>query len=284
MEQNGVHIVNGVKVPPFVTQERLDKLKDFPLFPDDIWIVTYPKTGTTWTSQIIKLIQNGGKDNGQRVTTSVPWMEALDYYPEINLEQLPTPRVLRSHFSYDLMPCGLPNKASGRYIYVIRNPKDVAVSFFHHSKSLIFEDQEDLVWDNFFGDFLAGQILYGSYFDHVLSWWAHRSDENILFVKYEDMKRDLLSVVTRIAKFIGSNVDEEVIKEIAFKTSFEQMKDNQLANLSWSRLRRQGSVPFMRKGEVGDWRNYFSEEQSKRVDAIYSARFKPVGLELEFAQ
>ena len=75
METNSEHILNGVLMPPFVTQEQLDRLKHFQLRADDIWIVTYPKAGTTWTQQIIKLARNGGQDDGKKVTTSVPWLE-----------------------------------------------------------------------------------------------------------------------------------------------------------------------------------------------------------------
>ena len=274
-------MVNGVLVPPFITQERLDKLKDFSLRPDDIWVVTYPKAGTTWTQQIVRLAQNGGVDDGQKISTSVPWLEGLNNYPEVNIECLQIPRAFKSHSSYDLMPCGLPNIMPGKYIYVTRNPKDVAVSYFNVYKSLVFVEP-NLSWDDFFEDFLAGRVLFGGYFDHVLSWWPHRNDENVLFLKYEDMKKDLLSAVTKIVKFCGFNLDEEVIKEIASKSTFENMKGDPLVNYSWSKLYRQDGTPFMRKGEVGDWKNYFSEEQSKRIDAIYLNRFKPVGLELDF--
>ena len=101
-------------------------------------------------------------------------------------------------------------------------------------------------------------------------------------MKYEDMKRDLLSEVNKIVKFIGFNLDSETVSDITSKTTFEAMKDDPLANYSWSKFRQQNQTPFIRKGEVGDWKNYFSEEQSKRVDAIYEARCKPVGLELDF--
>ena len=281
MESNSKHVVSGVFVPPFVTQERLDKLRNFSLRCDDIWVVTYPKAGTTWTQQIVKLARNGGIDDDQKVSSSVPWLEGLDNYPDVDVELLPTPRAFKSHFSYNLMPCGLPNKTLGKYIYVARNPKDVAVSSFHHYKTLTYEDP-NRSWDDHFEDFLAGRLAFGDYFDHVLSWWAHRNDENVLFVKYEDMKKDLLSAVTKIVRFTGFNLDEGIIKEIAFKTTFENMKDDPLANYSWSKLYRQNRTPFMRKGEVGDWKTCFNEEQSKKIDAIYLSRCKPVDLELDF--
>ena len=136
--------------------------------------------------------------------------------------------------------------------------------------------------DDYFEDFIAGRIIYGNYFDHVLSWWAHRNEENVLFMKYEDMKRDLRSAVSKITKFAGFSLDKETINKVVSKSTFESMKDDPLVNYSWSNIYHQDRVPFIRKGEVGDWKNYFSEEQSKRLDEIYLARCKPVDLELDF--
>lgn len=277
----GEHIVNGVLVPPFVTQEQLDRLKTFPLRTDDIWIVTYPKAGTTWTQQIVKLARNGGQDDGKKVSTSVPWLEALENYPEVDVDNLPNPRAFKSHSSYENMPCGLPSESPGRYIYIARNPKDLAVSAFYQFRSFAYGDP-NISWDDYFESFISGERMYGDCFDHVLSWWAHRDDENVLFLKFEDMKRDLLTEVKKIIEFVGFNLDEEIVKEIASKTSFESMKDDPLANYSWSKVYRRSRTPFIRKGEVGDWKNYFTEGQSKKVDAIYETQCKPVGLELDF--
>ena len=281
MESKGEHIVNGVLVPPIITQEQLDRLKGFPLRSDDIWVVTYPKAGTTWTQNIIRLARNGGKDDGKKVSTSVPWLEGVDNYPEVDLEHLPTPRAFKSHSPYELMPCGLPHESPGRYIYVARNPKDLAVSYFHQYKSFTWGNP-NISWDDYFEDFFAGRTIYGNYFDHVLNWWAHRNDKNVLFMKYEDMKRDLWSAVSKITEFAGFNLDKETISEVVSKSSFESMKDDPLVNYSWSKIYHQDRVPFIRKGEVGDWKNYFSEEQSKRLDDVYLTRCKPVGLELDF--
>ena len=50
------NVVNGIVFPTFITQERLDELRDFHLKPDDLFIPPYPKSGTTWLQQIVKLI------------------------------------------------------------------------------------------------------------------------------------------------------------------------------------------------------------------------------------
>ena len=74
------HVLNGLQVPLFVSQEMLDELKTFELYPDDIWIATYPKCGTTWTQQIVKLIRNRGEKDDVKISASVPWPEAIKRY------------------------------------------------------------------------------------------------------------------------------------------------------------------------------------------------------------
>ena len=72
------HIVDGLQVLKFVSQEQVDKLKEFQLYPDDVWVVTYPKCGTTWTQQIVRLIRSKGVSDGVRITEAVPSLEAIN--------------------------------------------------------------------------------------------------------------------------------------------------------------------------------------------------------------
>ena len=70
-----LNIINGTPFPTFITQERMDELVDFKLFEDDVFIVTYPKSGTTWCQQIVKLIRKDGVDDGTSMKISIPWLE-----------------------------------------------------------------------------------------------------------------------------------------------------------------------------------------------------------------
>ena len=65
----------------FITEEMFDELKTFELYPDDVWIVTYPKCGTTWTQQIVKLIRSRGERDDVKINASIPWPEAMKFYP-----------------------------------------------------------------------------------------------------------------------------------------------------------------------------------------------------------
>ena len=277
-----MHVLNGLVVPKFFKQEVLDKLKDLALRDDDVWIVTYPKAGTTWTQYIVHLIHNGGKDDGKKITDAVPWIEDGNQTTSVSAEDLTLPRAFKSHMPYDRMPCGLPNSTPCKYIYVARNPKDVATSFYHHYRRIHVPGIE---WKEFFEYFLIGKVEFGDYFDHILSWWAHRDDDNVLFIKYEDLKRDPVTTITQIATFMGySHLSQEVIKVIAEKTTFDKMQENDKVNYSWSNLRRDPQAPpFMRQGAVGDWKNQFSVDDSQRLDKIYQDRLSGTGLNFYFS-
>ena len=79
-------------MPFFVQQETLDQLKDFQLHPDDVWVVSYPKSGTTWMQQIVRLIRNNGVQDDIQIDRAVPWLEALPLYPDVKLDNLKQPR------------------------------------------------------------------------------------------------------------------------------------------------------------------------------------------------
>ena len=279
------HIVNGLRVPHFIKQDEVDKLKGFPLRSDDVWVVAYPKAGSTWTQQIVRLLRNHGVDDGKVLSESVPWLEALSYmYPHIRPEQLPPPRIFQSHFTYDKMPCGLPNVTPCKYIYVARNPKDLLVSYYYHHRGFKKLHLGEVEWEEFFDMFVTGRAAFGDYFEHVLGWWAHKDDNNVLFIKYEDMKKDLPAAVASIAKFIGSELPPATLDQIVVKTTFAEMKRDPNANHSWTAHHRDpNEPPFMRKGSVGDWKHLFTEEQSKRVDSLYQS-FVSSRLELDFEE
>ncbi len=278
----------GLRVPFFVTPESIAEAASLPLDPSDVWIATYAKAGTTWTQNIVKLIRSKGEKDGVLLMKSVPWAEAK--HPstlfKVNLSTLPKPRAFKSHMPYELMPCGKPNTTPCKYIYVARNPKDVATSyFFHHIRMTVRKDATTLDWDLFFRNFIYGNVDFGDFFDHVLSWWPHRNDDNVLFLMFEDMKKDPRTAITRIATFIGADISDEVIDKVVAETSFDSMKKDETANYSaLNFIAKPGSTAFMRKGEVGDWRNHLTPEQSAEIDQLCQEKLKDTGLLFDFGE
>ena len=280
-------IWNGIVLPSFITltQQELDELKNFPLRPDDLFIVTYPKSGTTWLQQIVKLIRSNGKDDSKTVDVAIPWILDVKSGTSshlLDVDAMPSPRAFKAHMPYQMMPGGIPSTSLAKYIYVARNPKDVCTSLYYqlqNMKPINFTGK----WDDVFQLFMTDRLYFGSWFDHVLEWWKHRDCPNVLFLKYEDMKKDPRGAVRAIAAFMGCDLKPEVVDSIAEQTTFEKMRSNDAANYSWwPPVVAPNGIPFMRKGVVGDWRNHFTAEQSERFDALYAEKMKGSGLELDF--
>ena len=113
--------------------------------------------------------------------------------------------------------------------------------------------------------------------------YIHAAANNILIVSYESMKMDLPQTVKTIADFLGYRLSPETISTIAEQTTFKAMKKNPAGNGDYyDEYRREKSSPFMRKGVVGDWRNYFTAEQSARMDEECAKRFSGSGLKFDY--
>lgn len=98
-----------------------------------------------------------------------------------------TPRVFKSHENYNQIPKG------GKYIYVMRNPEDVCVSFFHYLIKFVGMDEKNVTLDEFVQKlFLGSGSVSGNLWDHYLSFYEQRHHtDRVLFVFYEDLCSDL---------------------------------------------------------------------------------------------
>ncbi|XP_014678846.1 PREDICTED: estrogen sulfotransferase-like [Priapulus caudatus] len=143
-------------------------------------------------------------------------------------------------------------------VYVSRNPKDTAVSLYHFTKGFdlspfgVHNDFANSTFPEFYKYYMQGKCNYGEYWQHQVDFWERRHWENIFFVKYEDMKKDLKGEVRRVANFLGKILSEEKIDKIVEATTFSSMKRNNTVNYTGMKAARtQDATPFMRKGVAG---------------------------------
>ncbi|NXF95797.1 ST3A1 sulfotransferase, partial [Eubucco bourcierii] len=257
------------------TLEHVSSLEDFEINDSDIFLVTYPKSGTVWTQNILSLIIHEGHRNGtEKIETMerIPWLEYKTSTKDYT--KLPLPRVFATHLPYYLVPRDLRNKRAS-IIYVTRNPKDVMVSYYHFSKYMnTLEEIPD--FNLFMERFLAGKVLGSSWIDHVSGWYSHAEDFNILFLTYEEMKKDLRSAVLKICKFLGKKLSEEELDSVVRQASFENMKKDPRANYENlpDDVVAKDKGTFLRKGTVGDWKNNMTVAQNERFDQVLMEKIK----------
>ena len=96
------------------------------------------------------------------------------------------------------------------------------------------------------------------------------------------MKKDLPGNVAKVALFLGVDLPSNIVTKIADMTTFEKMKRDDSVNYSWDKAFVQDGNPmWLRKGVVGDWKNFFTAEQSTEVDALYAEKFKDPNLKFD---
>ncbi|XP_067673518.1 sulfotransferase 1B1-like [Haliotis asinina] len=255
-----LHDVDGFLCHTVISPDIIKGLRQFPFRDDDIMVCSYPKSGCHWTWEIVRMLLEG--------TTDVVLQEKedlmMDYQTQEFLDKFPSPRVLNNHVLLRHLNPELFEKKI-KIVMAVRNPKDVAVSFYHHHKQ--FDEYE---YKGQFTDYvpmyLDGKVDCGSVFDYTRDWERvidEHPEHPILLLSYEDMKENLFREVKKIGNFLGKSFEDDFYQKIADKCTFSKMRN------------RKGAIykefkenVFYRKGEVGDWKNWFTVAQSELCDRV----------------
>ncbi|GMT11297.1 hypothetical protein PFISCL1PPCAC_2594, partial [Pristionchus fissidentatus] len=270
-----------------VSTDHLTELQDAEFGPNDVILVSYPKSGTTWCSEVLSGIVHEGD------TELIKTIPMLDRVPWLDLDPAlvtpiakttsPKKRIYFTHLAIDSLPKSA-KEGKCKVIYVARNPKDQAVSYYHFHRSVaFFGTQTDLSWKDYLNYFVTGIICCGGWFEHVLGYWKFaKGNSNVKFIKYEDMKRNLVNEVKALEDFIGVSLNEEQRKKVVAHCSFDSMKNNKMVNKEDDDLFNDKVSTFLRKGIVGDWKNHFTVAQNEQFDELYKEKMEGSGLDFEF--
>lgn len=261
---------NGFRMPMGFPPEGFTSGISYLAQPNDTFIVTYPKCGTTWTQYIVWLICHDGNplSASQKLSDDIPHLEEVG--KEI-IATLAQPRFIKTHLPYPLTPY----HPQAKYLYIARNPFDCAVSFYHHTRGFVRHyDFAEGTFDEFFECFIKGEVDFGDYFDHLLSWYHHKNDKNVLFLTYEAMKADSQKAIVQIANFMGEKYAQRVknetfLNQVYYYSSFAKMSENQQR---WASKRPNDVPPFIRKGKIGDWKTLFSPVQIQQLTTKFRER------------
>ncbi|XP_019136817.1 sulfotransferase 6B1-like [Corvus cornix cornix] len=260
----------GIRYPITIcSPETFKALESFEARSDDIVLAGYLKSGTNWLSQIINDLIAVSKKKTQGRESNVndeelgefPYLEVGDAEKYERMTKLPCPRFMVTHLRPENLPKSIfKNKV--KILLLLRNPKDVATSFYHFSNGIATLPSYE-TWDDFFTDFMTKKLAWGCYLEYLSEWNKYIDEENIMTITYEELKENRALGVKNIAAFLGIPLTEEELQFVAERSSFQSMKKN-----SENTHGAFGDV-FFRKGVVSDWKNIFSEDQNEKMDKAF---------------
>ncbi|XP_053683055.1 luciferin sulfotransferase [Sabethes cyaneus] len=285
-------------------QEIGDDILSLEIRKDDVWLLSYPRTGSTWAQEMIWLLGNNldyeGAKSIQQVRTPLLELSAIfsedrsveDFVTKHEkvdsvtcVRNLPSPRYVKSHLPWQLLPMQM-DTVRPKMIYIARNPKDLCVSYYYYCQLI---HQTSGSFEEFCEIFLNDQAPIGPMWAHMLSFWERRTQPNVLFLKYEDMKRNLPTVIRDCAQFmnIGRELTASEVQDLCDHLQFDRMQKNPAVNMeplmqNSNLIDTNGAVKFIRKGAIGDWKNYMNDDLSKRFDAWIEKYFDGTGLEFVY--
>ncbi|XP_044865447.1 sulfotransferase 6B1-like isoform X1 [Mauremys mutica] len=259
----------GILYPAaFCNLETVQVLDSFEARSDDVILAGYPKTGTNWLDQVLNDLEiTAAKYTKEDINERMNITNELSVFLRLEfgdpekfkrMKELPFRRIILTHLSPQVLPKSI-FKSKAKILLLVRNPKDTAVSYFHFHNNMPTLPSFSS-WDEYFAAFMHGKISWGSYFDYLVEWNKHVDDENVMVITYEELKENQTLGLKKIADFFGFSLSEEEIQTVAEKSSFEAMKEK-----SFKTHGTFGKILF-RKGIVGDWKDHFSEAQSKEMD------------------
>ncbi|XP_054711539.1 sulfotransferase 1B1-like [Uloborus diversus] len=264
-----VQIIRGLPFPKgLFKKENIEAALDHVPWDTDIIMGSYPKTGSTWLQYIVLQILSKGElfpSFNEVEDKYAPFIEMVGVQA---LDGMKEPRVYKHHIPYNMVQ----KNEKSKVLYTYRHPEDAFVSFYHFSQNFAFVP---VPFDDFFENYIIGNIGYGRCFEHVLSFYEHRLDGNLLMISYEQLKANPKDGILRIAKFLGEehyeclSENEEVMAKVLEHTSFEYMKKNLelFLSLPAGEETKTKKIEFFRKGTVGDGKKVLSAEQRERIKA-----------------
>lgn len=245
------------------------------IFPDDTFLVSYPRSGRTWSRFLVANLRD--PENPVTFANIAERVPGNHTHSDRALLHFPRPRVIASHKSF------FPYYPS--VVYLVRDPRDVAISrYYLMLKRGAFDDDyqlDDFVRFSFVTGKVDEQRKAAGWVDHVLSWLIMRAGRpNFLLMRYEDLRSDTVGELGRLASFLKLKTDESRLVRAVEMSSTERMRElDRKRPATWLRGTRR-DLPFVRKGVVGGWKSQLSESSVNAIESAWWPLMKILGYEL----
>jgi hypothetical protein len=254
--------------------------RNLTVLPGDVFIVSYPKSGNTWTRFLVgNLIYEDEPITFANVENRLP---SLYVHSDRKLRKLP--RILKSHDCFD-----------PRYrtvIYIVRDPRDVLVSAYHYGVKLGVVPEnwgiEKFIPSLVDGSFDSGMLVnprFGSWYENVASWLAMKDNRKFLLLRYEDMLEDPERELVKVADFLGLATTPERLARAVKLSSADHMRGLEKQQAAeWALTKNTRSdMTFVRKARAGNWRSELPPQAVADIEKAWGPLMRTLGYELSSA-
>jgi hypothetical protein len=249
--------------------------RNFSVFPDDTMIVSYPRSGNTWTRFLIANLLHPDKEvSFANIETLIPDTAAISSRA---LKRIPRPRIIKSHEYFD--------HRYPKVIYIVRDPRDVALSFYNFQRKKR-QIEDNCAIEQYVHDFVNGKLnsaSWGTWAENVASWVGTRGkSDNFLLLRYEDMLQDPIRELERIADFLVLPSTTATLERVVAKCSSERMRqmEKQQEN-HWVATRdHRKDIPFVGAAKAGGWQKTMPQSSIRQIETAWGELMTSLGYSL----
>jgi len=242
------------------------------LLPDDIFLVSFPKSGNTWTRFLLANLRFPDEPatwaNIDRLVPDPTGTTKRDF------DRMPRPRIIKSHECFD--------PRYPRVIYIVRDPRDVVVSQYHYHRKLR-KIEDDYPIERFVTRFLAGETCpHGSWGQNVATWlYTSEGSPRFLLLRYEDLLADAARELRKVVDFLPLSASPEQIAQAVERSSADRMRQLEQGQAQHSLFKgSRKDLSFVRAAGSGGWRKDLPAPLVARMEAAWGHLMRHLGYEL----
>ncbi len=253
--------------------------RNLAVYPDDTFIVSYPRSGNTWTRFLVaNLVYPGKTVTFANIESLIPDCEALS---SRTVKRVPRPRLIKSHEYFD--------PRYKKVIYIVRDPRDVALSYYDFSRKYRqIEDRHPLT--SYVSDFVAGRLSsagWGTWEENVASWVHTRSGRpGFLLLRYEDMLSQTERELAKVDCFLGLESSPECLATAIERSSADRMRSLEATQgEKWVTTKgKRSDIPFVRTATSGSWKAKLPASSIAEIESAWGPLMRSLGYELTSGQ
>jgi hypothetical protein len=258
--------------------------RNFAVYPDDTFLVSHPRSGNTWTRFLIaNLVFPDRTVDFTNIEKLIPDTTSQS---NLTLKGTPRPRIIKTHEYFD--------HRYPKTIYIVRDPRDVALSYYaFHLKYMHLDESVSL--QQFVDDFVSGGLKseWATWGENVASWvYTRGRSSSFLLLRYEDMQRDSVKELGRVADFMGISAEPRRLQKAVELSSADRMRKlEKLQDEQWRKTlgymvrkaharRKRKDIPFVGGAKAGGWRTAMPESCVRRIESAWGELMVSLGYEL----